>query len=542
MDTLADKLAGTHIGPVDDGALPGLEDAYRSLLEVVSYPILHSDKFKHLNIEPPKGVLLYGPPGVGKTHLVRSIATSTNATLTTIHGPEILTPFLGDSERLLREKFSTALHTQQNGRPAIVFIDEIDSIAPHRQQNAGMEARMVAQLLTLMDGLKGRGRLVVIGATNRPNALDPALRRPGRFDREISIDVPNQIARAKILHHYLQAMPIENIDIAGLAESTNGYVGADLSALCREAAMQAIRTKGKGKVTQRDFAMAMRHVQPSTTRGVGIDVAETTWTDVGGLKDTKLKLIQAVQWPLEHSQVMHRLGVTPPRGILMYGPPGCSKTTLVKIIATQTKATFLSVNGAQLYSPYVGDAEKTVRELFKRARAASPSVIFFDEIEAIVGKRMFETNAKGDSVQERILSTMLNEMDGVEVTSNVLVIGATNRIDMVDAALLRPGRFDRIIYVPPPDRAARKEILEIRARRMPLNAAVDFDVLADLTQGFSGADLANLSREAAMIALRENIDESRVSMEHFDRAMKAVQPSLKADLMEYYGRMQREFG
>ncbi|KAI8320519.1 AAA-domain-containing protein [Martensiomyces pterosporus] len=563
MDALTDQLANTALEPSASPGLPGLEEAFQSLLEVVSYPLQHSDKFARLNIEAPKGVLLYGPPGVGKTHLVRAVTSRTNASLTVVQGPEILGPYLGDSERRLREKFAEAERAflsadgSTGERPAILFIDEIDSIAPNRQQaaNSGggqFEARIVAQLLTLMDGLKSRGRLVVIGATNLPNSLDPALRRPGRFDREISIDVPNQVARAKILRYYTQKMPTHSdLDIDDVAESTNGYVGADLAALCREAATHAITTQLEGKrtagtvgVSRADFTEAMKKVVPSIKRGLGIDIAETKWDDVGGLDDVKLKLKQAVQWPLEHAHTMQRLGMQAPRGILMYGPPGCSKTTLVKIIATQTKATFFSINGAALYSPYVGDSERTVREIFKRARASSPSVVFFDEVEAIVGKRAFDSanaGSGGDSVQERILSTLLNEMDGVDVGGNVLVVGATNRIDMMDAALLRPGRFDRVIYVPPPSRDARQDILAIRARRMPLSHDVDLEQLAEMTEGFSGADLANLSREAALLALRQDIGVQKVGMNHFLGALRSVQPSLKSDLMEYYERMQREF-
>ncbi|KAJ1964505.1 hypothetical protein GGI12_001377 [Dipsacomyces acuminosporus] len=536
MDVLTEKLAGASLDSSIE-APPGLEEAFQSLLEVVQYPIQHLAKFQHLNIDAPKGVLLYGPPGVGKTHLVRTLTKYTGAHLTVVQGPEILGPYLGESERRLREKFAEAERatasdndSDTSKKPSILFVDEIDSIAPNRQQTAGsgsgqFEARIVAQLLTLMDGLESRGKLVVIGATNLPNSLDPALRRPGRFDREISIDVPNQMARAKILRFYTRKMPLSaDLDIEELAESTNGYVGADIAALCREAATHAIsarlddsNTRTDMSVGQADFTEAMRRVVPSIKRGLGIDVAETKWEDVGGLSNVKLKLMQAVQWPLEHAETMSRLGVRAPRGILMYGPPGCSKTTLVKIIATQTKATFFSINGAALYSPYVGDSERAVREVFKRARASSPSVIFFDEVEAIVGKRAFSSSssgAGGDSVQERVLSTLLNEMDGVEgdgAGGNVLVVGATNRIDMMDAALLRPGRFDRIVYVPPPDRDARREILAIRGRKMPLHEDVDFDRLADLTEGFSGADLANLSREAALLALRRDIDVKQVS-------------------------------
>ncbi|KAJ2069474.1 hypothetical protein GGH13_004512 [Coemansia sp. S155-1] len=505
---------------------PGLEDAFQSLLEVVQYPLVHSMAFAHMNVEAPKGVLLYGPPGVGKTHLVRAISTHCNAKLTVIQGPEILGPYLGDSERRLREKFASA---QSEEGASILFIDEIDSLAPSRT-GTGSNTRLVAQLLTLMDGLKTRGRLVVIGATNRPNALDSALRRPGRFDREISIDVPDQQARSRILQHYLQRMP-GTVDIEQLASATIGYVGADLSALCREAALLAISRRSP--LTMADFAIAMRTMTASTRRGLGVDVAETKWSDVGGLSDVKLRLRQAVEWPTTHKTTMERLGVRPPRGILLYGPPGCSKTTLVKVLATQTGATFISINGAALYSSFVGDSERTLRDVFRRARSATPAIVFFDEIEAIVGKRLAES--KGDSVQERILSTMLNEMDGVQSMDGVLVVAATNRIDMIDSALLRPGRFDRILYVPPPDRQARVEILGMAKHN------VDVDVVADLTEGFSGADLSNLSREAALLALRENLDASVVGMTHYQRALGFVQPSLKSDLMEYYSRMQSEY-
>ncbi|KAJ2160667.1 hypothetical protein GGF46_002098 [Coemansia sp. RSA 552] len=405
-----------------------------------------------------------------------------------------------------------------------------------------------------MDGLESRGRLVVIGATNMPNVLDPALRRPGRFDREIRIDVPNQIERREILAYYTRKMALgRTIDLDELAELTNGYVGADISALCREAATHAIMARlsssseqrdsgGVSQVTRDDFKAAMARVVPSMKRGLGIDVAKTAWTDIGGLDSVKLKLQQAVEWPLTRQAAMRRLGVRAPRGILLFGPPGCSKTTLIKVIATQSHATFLSINGAGLYSPFVGDAERTLRETFRRARATSPSVIFFDEIEAMVGKRALGgSGSNADSVQERILSTLLNEMDGVESADGVLVVGATNRIDMIDAALLRPGRFDRVIYVPPPDRIARKEILRIRAGSMPLADDVDPDSLAGRTEGFSGADMTNLCREAALLALRADMGAQTVDMRHFEAALRLAQPSLSPELLAYYTEMQQAY-
>ncbi|KAJ2237770.1 hypothetical protein H4R99_000701 [Coemansia sp. RSA 1722] len=541
MDDLVERLGSVNIDSEKQlESLPGLETAFQSLLEVVQYPITHRAKFKRLNIDPPKGVLLYGPPGVGKTHLVREICKATKAHLTLIQGPEILGPYLGESESQLREKFREAQDKSNDDRASVLFIDEIDSIAINRMESNDQGARLVAQLLTLMDGLESRGRLVVVGATNRPNSLDPALRRPGRFDREISIDVPGQISREKILRYCTRKMPLDgSVDFDALAESTNGYVGADLSSLCVEAATRAVGNKRP--VSMDDFIYAMGHMVASTRRGLGIDVATTKWEDVGGLQQIKEKLQQAVQWPLERAATMRRLGIKPPRGVLLYGPPGCSKTTLVKVIATQTRASFFSLSGASIYSAYVGDSEKHIREIFRKARASAPSVLFFDEIEAMVGKRT--STSSGDSVQERVLSTMLNEMDGVDGTQDgVLVVGATNRIDLVDAALLRPGRFDRVVYVPPPDEQARREILGIRVKSMKMAEDVDLDELARWSEGFSGADLANLAREAAMLALRRDLVSSHVTMGDFDSAKRVVQPSLNSEMMSFYKDISEEFG
>ncbi|KAI7873010.1 P-loop containing nucleoside triphosphate hydrolase protein [Spinellus fusiger] len=502
----------------EDHKPKGLEKAYEALFEVLSYPFLYKDWIAQLSIECPKGVLLYGPPGVGKTYLVSSIAKVCNAKVFVLHGPEVYGPFLGESEEKLREKFHEAQQwASEHDTPVILFIDEIDALTPHRDRAQSHENRVVAQLLTLMDGVKSRGRLVVIGATNRPNSIDPALRRPGRFDREISVDAPDKNTRLALFSSQLSAMPTDPLlDLDTLATMTNSYVAADITSLCREAAMHAVHRVSKNSsismhVTMEDFMATFSLVGPSMQRGYQVQVEKTDWRDIGGLEEVKKKLKQAVEWPIIYKDTFLRLGLKPPRGILLHGPPGCSKTTLVKVIASTSGAAFLSINGAQLYSPYVGDSEKIVRTTFQKARASAPAIVFLDEIEAIVGKRnMGNGDSGGDSVQERVLSTLLNEMDGVETSDSVLVVGATNRPDMLDAALMRPGRFDRLVYVPPPDRTARHEILKIHTRNTPLSEDVDLEVIANCTDHYTGADLKNVCREAAMIALREQHSAQQV--------------------------------
>lgn len=448
--------------------LPGLEGPIKALLEVVSYPLLFPEQIQQLNIECPKGILLHGPPGVGKTLLVSTVAHICKATMITIYGPEIFGPYVGESEEKLRQKFDQAsrIATANSKTPVIVFIDELDALTPHRNDAQAHESRVVAQLLTLMDGVASRGRVVVVAATNRPNSIDPALRRPGRFDREIRMEVPREADRTKIIKGLIKDMPhtLSDEELGMLARMTNGFVGADLEALCRESALKAVHrnvaslmegnsgsaSPAEVKVTMADFKKAFSTNAPSLQRGYGVVVEPVRWTDIGGLESVKTQLRQAVEWPVLHKDTFARLGLKAPRGILLYGPPGCSKTTLVKAIATNSGASFLSVNGAALYSSFVGDSEKTIRETFHQARLSAPSIIFFDEIDTIVGKRNFSAGGSGsggDSVQERVLSTMLNEMDGVENAAGVLIVAATNRVDLIDKALLRPGRFDRVVYV-----------------------------------------------------------------------------------------------
>lgn len=447
--------------------LPGHEEPIKALLEVVSYPLLYPDLIARLNIECPKGILLHGPPGVGKTLLVSTVAQYCRAQMVTIYGPEIFGPYVGESEEKLRQKFGQAsrMALEDPQRPVMVFIDELDALTPHRTDAQAHESRVVAQLLTLMDGVASRGRVVVIAATNRPNSIDPALRRPGRFDREIRMEVPGESNRLKIIRGLIKDMPhtLIETELSSLARMTNGFVGADLEALCRESALSAVHREitsgttmsvmgGSGvKVTLADFKRSFKMNAPSLQRGYGVVVEPVRWTDIGGLEQVKTQLRQAVEWPVLYKDTFSRLGLKAPRGILLYGPPGCSKTTLVKAIATNSGAAFLSVNGAALYSSYVGDSEKTIRETFHQARLSAPSIIFFDEIDTIVGKRNFSAGGSGDgggdSVQERVLSTMLNEMDGVENAVGVLIVAATNRVDLIDKALLRPGRFDRVVYV-----------------------------------------------------------------------------------------------
>jgi len=522
-----------------------LEEVKEKLREIVELPMRHPEIFRHLGIEPPKGILLYGPPGVGKTLLAKALANEVGAYFIAINGPEIMSKFYGESEERLREVFKKA----QENAPAIIFIDEIDAIAPKRSEVVGeVEKRVVAQLLTLMDGLQSRGRVVVIGATNRIEAVDPALRRPGRFDREIEIPPPDRRARKEILAVHTRNVPLaEDVDLDKLADITHGYTGADLAALVKEAAMSALRRFLRDKtidlskpippdllsqlrVEMKDFLQAMNSVQPTLIREVFVEVPEVRWSDIGGLEDVKQQLREAVEWPLKYPQLFEKMGIRPPKGILLYGPPGVGKTLLAKAAATESEANFIAVNGPEILSKWVGESEKAIREIFRRARMVAPVIIFFDEIDAIAPVRGHDVSG----VTDRIVNQLLTEMDGIKPLRGVVVIAATNRPDLVDPALLRPGRFDRVIYVPPPDKKARLEILKIHTRKIPLAEDVDLNKLAEMTEGYSGADLEALVREAVLIALRERLEVRPVSMEYFMKALKVVKPSLTSDVDKRY--------
>jgi len=540
--------------PVEVGRIPkvtyedigDLEEAKQKIREMVELPLKHPELFKRLGIDPPKGILLYGPPGCGKTLLAKAVANETDAYFIAINGPEIMSKFYGESEQRLREIFEDA----KEHSPAIIFIDEIDAIAPKREEVTGeVEKRVVAQLLALMDGLEARGDVIVIGATNRPNALDPALRRPGRFDREIEIGVPDKQGRYEILQVHTRNMPLaDNVDLRKLADITHGFVGADLAALCREAAMKALRRVlakidldkdeipteilEQLEVRMEDFMNAFREITPTALREIEVEVPNVRWSDIGGLEEVKQELKEAVEWPLKHPEAFRRLGIDPPKGILLYGPPGCGKTLLAKAVATESEANFVSVKGPEIFSKWVGESERAIRELFRKARQVAPSVIFIDEIDAIAPIR---GAGFGDSmVTERVVSQLLTEIDGLEKLEGVVVIGATNRPDILDPALLRPGRFDRVVYVPPPDRKARYEILKIHTRRMPLAEDVNLEELADITEGFSGSDLEVLVREAGLLALREDINAKKVYRRHFEQALKKIKPSITPEMLRYY--------
>ncbi len=530
-----------------------LEEVKERIREIVELPMRHPELFRHLGIEPPKGILLYGPPGVGKTLLAKALANEIGAYFIAINGPEIMSKFYGESEARLREVFAEA----EKNAPSIIFIDEIDAIAPKREEVVGeVEKRVVAQLLALMDGLKERGRVVVIGATNRIDAIDPALRRPGRFDREIEIPPPDKRARKAILEVHTRNVPLaEDVNLEEIAELTHGYTGADLAALVKEAAMNALRRFRKEekvdlskpippeilkklKVTKKDFLDAMKNVQPTLMREVLVEVPEVHWDDIGGLEDVKQQLREAVEWPLKHPEVYERMGIRPPKGILLYGPPGCGKTLLAKAVATESEANFIAVKGPEILSNLVGESERAIREIFRRARQVAPTVVFFDEIDAIAPARGFRHDTSG--VTDRIVNQLLAELDGIQPLRNVVVIGATNRADIIDPALLRPGRFDRIIYVPPPDKRARLEILKVHTRRVPLAEDVDLEKIAELTEGYSGADLEALVREAVILALRDEFKPRPVSMKYFMKALKVVRPSLSREIMERYRRTYEE--
>jgi transitional endoplasmic reticulum ATPase len=524
----------------------GLKDELQRVREMIELPLKHPEVFDRLGIEPPKGVLLHGPPGTGKTLIARAVANESGANFTSINGPEIISKWYGESEARLREIFEQA----EKNAPSIVFIDELDAIAPKREEVTGeVERRVVATLCTALDGLKARGRVIVIGATNRPNALDPAIRRPGRFDREIVIGVPDREGRKEVLQIHTRGMPLaKDISLDHYANVTHGFVGADLEALAKEAAMSALRkilpeikleeksipseVLEKLQVTKEDFDNALRMTEPSAMREVLIEVPNVRWEDVGGLEQAKQKLIEAVEWPLKYPDAFKRVGIEPPHGILLYGPPGTGKTMLARAVATESEANFISIKGPELLSKWVGESEKGVRETFRKAKMAAPTIIFFDEIDALVPRR---GSGFGDShVTERVISQLLTELDGLEKLEDVVVIGATNRPDLVDPALLRPGRFDRLVLVPAPDEKARLEILKIHAKSMPLAKDVDLKLLAKEAGEYSGSDIAALCREAAMLVLRKDIKGKEVRMQHFREAMKEIRPSMVPETIRAY--------
>jgi transitional endoplasmic reticulum ATPase len=524
----------------------GLHEEIQRVREMVELPLRHPELFQRLGIDPPKGVLLHGPPGCGKTLLARAVANESEANFYSINGPEIMSKFYGESEARLREIFQQA---QQNS-PSIIFVDELDAIAPKREEVTGeVERRVVAQLLALMDGLSGRGNVIVIGATNRPGALDPALRRPGRFDREIEIGVPDKQGRYEVLQIHTRGMPLaEDVDLKKLAELSHGYTGADLAALGRETAMKALRrylpqinleeerippaVLDKMEVKMDDFFNAYKEVTPTAMREVYIEVSTVHWDDVGGLDDVKQHLKEAVEWPLKNPEIFSKLGIKPPKGILLYGPPGCGKTMLARAVATESEANFISIKGPEVFSKWVGESEKAIREVFRKARMAAPAVVFLDEMDSLTPRRGMGMSDSG--VSERVISQLLTEMDGLVTLQDIVVIAATNRPDMVDSAVLRPGRFDRLIYVPEPDEKSRLQIFKIYTKEMPLTKDVDLNQLASGSKYYSGADIESLCREAAMHTLRRDINSREVTMKDFQDAMKEVGPSVTPDMEKWY--------
>jgi transitional endoplasmic reticulum ATPase len=527
---------------------------------MVELPMRHPELFERLRIEPPKGVLIYGPPGTGKTLLAKAVASESDAHFIHIAGPELVSKYVGESEEKLRQIFKEA----EDNAPSIIFMDEIDAIAPKREEATGeVERRIVSQLLTLMDGMKKRGKVIVIGATNRPNSIDSALRRPGRFDREIEIKVPDRQAREEILQIHTREMPIDEKDnensklIKELAALTHGYTGADIQLLAKEAAMKALRRflpqidleqdippelLEKIKVTKDDFYSALREIQPSALRELFFEKPSVKWEDIGGLENIKKELKEAVELPIKYPDLFSNYGIRPIKGILLVGLPGTGKTLFAKAVASESEANFISIKGPEVLSKWVGESEKTIRELFRKARQAAPCVIFIDEIDAIASVRI-GGETESSKVEERVVDTLLTELDGLTELKNVVLIGATNRPDILDPALLRAGRFDKVIEVPMPDLQTRKKIFQVHSKKMPVDKSVDFDQLAKLTEGYSGADIENLCREAGMIAIRKLFKEDgslkvdlnklqpHVTSEDFELALKTIKPSLsKEDL------------
>ncbi|MFB6300739.1 MAG: CDC48 family AAA ATPase, partial [Halobacteriales archaeon] len=562
----ASATAGAETPDVTYEDIGGLDDELEQVREMIELPMRHPELFQRLGIEPPKGVLLHGPPGTGKTLIAKAVANEIDADFTTISGPEIMSKYYGESEEQLREVFEEA----EENAPAIIFLDELDSIAPERGEASGdVERRVVAQLLSLMDGLEERGDVVVIAATNRVDAIDPALRRGGRFDREIEIGVPDRDGRLEILQVHTRGMPLaDSVDLEQYAENTHGFVGADLEQLAKESAMTALRrirpeidleseeipaeVLESLTVTESDFKEALKGIEPSALREVFVEVPDTTWNDVGGLDETEERLRETIQWPLEYPQVFETLDMQAAKGVLLYGPPGTGKTLLAKAVANEADSNFISVKGPELLNKYVGESEKGVREIFSKARENAPTVVFFDEIDSIAVERGRNTGDSG--VSERVVSQLLTELDGLEELEDVVVIATTNRPDLIDSALLRPGRLDRQIHVPIPDEEGRRKIFEVHTRNKPLADDVDLDWLASETENYVGADIEAVCREAAMAASREfinsvtpeEIDESvgnvLISREHFEEALDEVKASVDEELRNRYEELEEQIG
>ena len=525
----------------------GLKEEVKKVREMIEIPLKRPELFEKLGIAPPKGVLMHGPPGTGKTLLAKAVASESDAHFIAINGPEIMSKYVGGSEENLREYFEEA----EENSPSIIFIDELDAIAPKREETNGeVERRTVAQLLTLMDGLKSRGQVVVIGATNRPDSLDPALRRPGRFDREIEIGVPDSEERKEVLEIHTRNMPLaDDVDLDKISNTTHGFVGADLESLCKEAAMRVVRrilpeiqndeeipkeVMEKIVVTGDDFKNAQKEIQPSALREVLVQIPDIKWSDIGGLENIKQELKEAVEWPLKHPETFQRLGIRPPKGTLLYGIPGTGKTLLAKAVASESEANFISIKGPELLSKWVGESEKGVREVFRKAKQAAPTVIFFDEIDAIAGAR--SGNDTDSGVTKRVVNQLLTEMDGLEELEDVAIIAATNRPDILDAGLMRPGRFDRHIHVKEPDEEARLAIFNVHTKNMPLAKDVDLKKLAKNTDGYVGADIEAVCREAAMLTLRKNLDAEEIPYKYFKEAIDKVKPghnSNEEQLVQY---------
>jgi transitional endoplasmic reticulum ATPase len=558
------ELSDEKIPEITYEDIGGLSEEIKKIREMVEIPLKHPEIFQRLGIEPPKGVLLHGPPGTGKTLLAKAVANESEANFVLLNGPEIMSKFYGESEKKIRTIFEEAEKTA----PTIIFIDEIDAIAPKREDVGGeVERRVVSQLLTMMDGLKSRGKVIVIGATNRVNAIDPALRRPGRFDREISINVPNKTGRLSILKIHTRGMPLaKNINLDELAGLTHGFVGADLESLSKEAAMNVLRQHldkikldeeaipqeilEKLIVKQEDFIDALKVVRPSAMREVLVETPNIGWEDIGGLNKIQEELKESVEWPLKHPESFTRMGIRASRGILLYGPPGTGKTLLAKAVAKESEANFISIKGPSLLSKWVNESHKGVQRIFDKARQVSPCIIFIDEIESLANRRGGHDNA---SSQEgtKVLNQLLAEMDGLEEMNEVLVLGATNRPDMLDPAVLRPGRFDKILLINPPDEKGRKQIFEVHTKKMPIGTGKKLltnsekskllDELAKKTEGYTGADIEAVTREAGLIALRESIESKQVTKKHFEDALKKIKPSITKSTIDAYKRIEDSF-